>query len=124
MGHISYRKFINISTETRQKQIYSNSGSKAEQFIGIFRSSMSAKDETNYKFSNKTLIEILLDFPNRVNIYFVSIGVQNANDLFELLTKLSARPSVCLSIAQIFFKVAQKITFFSGWEKYLNWSIS
>ena len=55
MEHIFNRKFMNISSKTGQKQINSNSGSKAEQYIGIFRSSLSAKDETNYKRKKKPL---------------------------------------------------------------------
>ena len=51
MDNIFNRKFINISSETGQKQI--NSGSKAKQFIGICKSSCSAKDETNDKFKTK-----------------------------------------------------------------------
>ena len=55
MDNIFNRKFINISSETGQKQINSNSESKAEQFIGICKSSCSAKDETNDKFKTKNL---------------------------------------------------------------------
>ena len=91
MDNIFNRKFMNISSETGQKQINPNRGAKQNNLLEFLVPHVQQKMKpiTNFKRKIDWNFAWFSRHGRTVTLQFVSIGAHNAYDLFAL--------SVCMS---------------------------